>query len=95
MKVLSPFLMRLHLDRTHYILTARGVQMVKELFMALDTRKKGLLDDVQFMCFMKAATDQSEKVIYKVFDMFDPESTGWIDFHSFYLLVCMLISIKV
>jgi hypothetical protein len=115
MKVRSAFLMRLHLDQTHYLLTARGYQLVREFFLALDTRQKNRLDDVQFLCFMKAATNLSDKRIYgvswfendaaprllrasiinQVFDMFDPRSTGWVDFESFYLLVCMLVAIKV
>ncbi len=33
--------------------------------------------------------------IYKVFDLFDVNHSGDIDFNEFYLLTCMLIAIKV
>eukprot|EP00771_Trimastix_marina_P000094 gnl/Trimastix_PCT/1099.p2 GENE.gnl/Trimastix_PCT/1099~~gnl/Trimastix_PCT/1099.p2 ORF type:complete len:163 (+),score=52.24 gnl/Trimastix_PCT/1099:187-675(+) len=52
------------------------------------------LDDIQFLAFMKETTDLSEKEIYIVFDMFDVDASGSIEFDEFYLLACMLIAIK-
>ena len=84
----------LHLDRSHYVLTGRGVQVVEEFFKILDVRSKNSLDDVQFMCFMRVATDLSENQIRKVFEMFDVDKSATIEFDEFYLLICMLIAIK-
>jgi len=60
----------------------------------LDVKQIGMLDDIQFLAFLKMASDLSEQQIYKVFDLFDVNSSGDIDFNEFYLLTCMLVAIK-
>eukprot|EP00455_Lapot_gusevi_P034736 TRINITY_DN3840_c0_g1_i6.p1 TRINITY_DN3840_c0_g1~~TRINITY_DN3840_c0_g1_i6.p1 ORF type:complete len:189 (+),score=29.72 TRINITY_DN3840_c0_g1_i6:193-759(+) len=94
MKVKSEFLLRFHLDRRHYLLTGRSVQLLKLFFDILDIRRLQALDDVQFFAFMQHATDLDQEQIDRVFDMFDVDSSGLIEFDEFYLLCCMLIAIK-
>jgi Ca2+-binding EF-hand superfamily protein len=88
------FLSRFHLDTQYYLLTGRAVQLVKEYFDVLDSRCMDALDDLQFNCFMRNATDLNDKEILCVFDMLDVDDSGSIEFDEFYLLVCMLIAIK-
>ena len=52
------------------------------------------LDDLQFLAFMRLHTDLSDKEIYNVFDMFDVDGSGSLEFDEFYLLICMLVAIK-
>eukprot|EP00899_Mesostigma_viride_P002333 jgi/Mesvir1/120/Mv07788-RA.1 len=94
MKVRLPLLERLHLERTHQLLSARGLQYIQALFDALDVRKHARMDDIAFRSFMCCATDLSEAKINHVFEMFDVDGNGFIDFDEFYLLVCMLVAIK-
>ena len=51
--------------------------------------------DMQFYMFMHAITDMNKSQIYNVFDMLDVDGSGQIDFDEFYLLCCILISLKV
>ena len=44
---------------------------------------------------MSHATDLSNDQIYQVFDMLDVDHSGLLDFDEFYLLICILVSIKV
>ena len=94
MKVTSALLEPLHLDKQHLLLSARAVQMLKSYFDLVDVRKQSALDDIQFLAVMKSFTDLREAQIYRVFDMFDVDDSGTIEFDEFYLLVCMLVAIK-
>eukprot|EP01112_Ceratiomyxa_fruticulosa_P018963 TRINITY_DN613_c0_g1_i2.p1 TRINITY_DN613_c0_g1~~TRINITY_DN613_c0_g1_i2.p1 ORF type:complete len:229 (-),score=41.65 TRINITY_DN613_c0_g1_i2:143-829(-) len=94
MKVISPFYRRFHLDKRHMLLTARNMQHIRQFFEILDLKGTESLDDIQFLAFMKLTTDLSEPQIYKVFDLFDVDKSGSMDFNEFYLLSCMLIAIK-
>ena len=94
MRIVSEFLKRLHLDKQHLLLTGRAVQFIKQYFDDLDARGNGELDDVQFVAFMSMSTNLNEQDIYKVFDMFDVDHSGSIEFDEFYLLICMLVAIK-
>jgi hypothetical protein len=51
------FLSRLHLNEEYLLLTGRGILLVREFFDALDLRRSGSLDDVQFVVFLQATTD--------------------------------------
>eukprot|EP00741_Cyanophora_paradoxa_P006121 tig00000944_g5936.t1 len=93
-KITSSFIKRFHLDRKHRLLNCRSVLEIHEFFNCLDIRDLGAIDDVQFLAFMKASTDLPEAQIYKVFDMFDVDDSGSIEFDEFYLLFCMLVAIK-
>jgi len=44
---------------------------------------------------MHHMTDLQPKEIYDVFDMFDTDGSGKIDFDEFYLLFCILVAHKV
>ncbi|KAJ3096096.1 EF-hand calcium-binding domain-containing protein 9 [Phlyctochytrium planicorne] len=46
----------------------------------LDWRGTGSLDDIQFNSFMLASTDLKEVQIYKVFDIFDLDRSGSVEF---------------
>jgi Ca2+-binding EF-hand superfamily protein len=80
MKVKWSFIKRLHLDQTYRLLSARSAFMCWEVFKLLDWRGIGSLDDIQFNAFMMAATDLSEVQIYKVFDIFDLDRSGSVEF---------------
>eukprot|EP00948_MAST-09A_sp_MAST-9A-sp1_P000018 g18.t1 len=60
----------------------------------MDVLKTGELDDIQFLSLLKGLTDLPDNQIYRVFNMFDVDDSGTIEFDEFYLLVCMLIAIK-
>ena len=92
MRVISKFLHRFHLDQQHLLLSARAVQIRKLFFDKIDVRDEKALDDIQFLALMKTFTDLPEQKIYRVFDMFDVDDSGTIEFDEFYLLVCMLVS---
>ncbi|KAJ3238783.1 EF-hand calcium-binding domain-containing protein 9 [Chytriomyces hyalinus] len=94
MRVKSSFLKRLHLDSTWGLLTARSALICLEVFQLLDWRGAGSLDDIQFLSFMTLATDLKEKQVYKVFDIFDLDRSGSVEFDEFYLLVSILVAIK-
>jgi len=53
MKIKSPFLQRFHLNRSHYLLPARSVQVLLEFFQAMDMSDEEAIDDVQFAAFLK------------------------------------------
>lgn len=95
MKIKSTFLQRFHLDPRHMLLSTRNAQIVWELFQAMDIHNQRRLDDVQFLAFMKNTTNLSESHIYLLFDTFDVDASGAIEFDEFYLLFCMLVAIKV
>ncbi|KAJ3408308.1 EF-hand calcium-binding domain-containing protein 9 [Chytriomyces hyalinus] len=80
MRVKSSFLKRLHLDSTWGLLTARSALICLEVFQLLDWRGAGSLDDIQFLSFMTHATDLKEKQVYKVFDIFDLDRSGSVEF---------------
>ena len=94
MKIFSPLLDNLHLQKTYCLLPGRNVKLVYEFFKLLDIHNEKALNDVQFKMLMKRWTDLDERRIYKVFDMLDTNSSGLIDFNEFYLLVCILIAVK-
>jgi Ca2+-binding EF-hand superfamily protein len=50
------------------------------MFKLLDWRGTGSLDDIQFNAFMGFATDLKERQIYKVFDIFDLDRSGSVEF---------------
>eukprot|EP00727_Mastigamoeba_balamuthi_P012041 m51a1_g746 hypothetical protein (210) ;mRNA; f:511790-512529 len=94
MRVLSPVLTSLHLDPHRALLSARNVQVLKCLFDAMDAGAHRALDDVQFVSWLRLATDLTDKHAYRLFDVFDTDKSGLIDFSEFYFLCCMLIAVK-
>ncbi|XP_003387680.1 PREDICTED: EF-hand calcium-binding domain-containing protein 9-like [Amphimedon queenslandica] len=94
MKVLSSFLNSLHLDPSYCLLSVYGVTLVLHYYRSMDIRTDMTMDDVQFEVFLKSVTDLSSEKVYRVFDMLDVDCSGVIDFDGFYLLVCILVSIK-
>lgn len=51
--------------------------------------------DVQFSNFLKNITNIKKHQACKIFDSFDVDGSGELDFDEFYLLIGILISIKV
>ena len=94
MKVTSPLLDKLHLQKTYCLLPGRNVKLVYEFFKLLDIHNQSSLNDVQFLTLVNHFTDLDESHIYKVFDMLDTDCSGSIDFNEFYLLICILIAVK-
>jgi Ca2+-binding EF-hand superfamily protein len=94
MRVTSSFLKRMHLDRRHSLLSARNLLVLREYFQVLDARKQESLDDIQFLSFITLNTDLSESKAYGLFDIFDIDGSGSVDFDEFYLLCAMLIAVK-
>ncbi|KAI9207364.1 uncharacterized protein BJ171DRAFT_494411 [Polychytrium aggregatum] len=93
MKVKWKFFERLHLDSQYGVLNARSAFLVWEVFKLLDWRGKGSLDDVQFASFLTMVTDLKEAQAMKVFDIFDLDRSGSVEFDEFYLLTCILVAI--
>ncbi|KAJ3212600.1 EF-hand calcium-binding domain-containing protein 9 [Dinochytrium kinnereticum] len=104
MKVKWSFIKRLHLDPTYGELSNGMIKelislqlqafLCWEIFKMLDWRGTGSLDDIQFNSFMLMSTDLKEVQIYKVFDIFDLDRSGSVEFDEFYLLMCILVAIK-
>ncbi|XP_074644053.1 EF-hand calcium-binding domain-containing protein 9-like [Tubulanus polymorphus] len=94
MKVTSALLQNLHLDKSYSLLTAKNIQILMKMFNLLDIHHTQSMNDVQFWIWMKHLVDLNKKQIYKVFDQFDIDGSGEIDFDEFYLLNTILISIQ-
>ncbi|XP_077992178.1 EF-hand calcium-binding domain-containing protein 9-like [Glandiceps talaboti] len=94
MKVRSPILRLIHLDKTYSLLTCKNVNVILQLFKLLDVHDEDAINDIQFYAFMHQSTDLNKHRIYKVFDMLDVDGSGQIDFDEFYLLICILIAIQ-
>ncbi|KAI8911493.1 hypothetical protein EDD86DRAFT_245773 [Gorgonomyces haynaldii] len=93
-KSIWEFIQNLHLDREHGLLNAKSLLLVYELFNTLDWRKSGGLDDITFICILQHATDLSVRKIYKIFELFDLDGSGSVEFNEFYLLVCILVAVN-
>lgn len=63
--------------------------------VGLSNRSSQFHADIQFFSFMRSVTNLSKDKIYSVFDMLDVDHSGLLDFDEFYLLVCILISVRV
>ncbi|KAL0233156.1 hypothetical protein GEMRC1_011901 [Eukaryota sp. GEM-RC1] len=92
--VKSPFLDRLYLDPKSFLLSARAVQMVRLFFETINVRGTGSLDDVQMYCLFNTTTNMTDNQIDAVFDTFDLDGDGTIDFDEFYLLIAILLAVK-
>ncbi|XP_039251933.1 EF-hand calcium-binding domain-containing protein 9-like [Styela clava] len=94
MKIKSQVLNFIHLDRSFSLLTVKNTRLVLAYFNALDVHGHGKLNDIQFYQFMKKVTNLNKQQIFLVLDMLDQTATGYIRFQEFYLLACILISLK-
>ncbi|XP_038065472.1 EF-hand calcium-binding domain-containing protein 9-like [Patiria miniata] len=94
MKIKTGILQCMHLDKTYSMLSGKNVYILLEYFKLLDVHGEMSLNDIQFYNFLHAVTDLSKAHIYNVFDMLDVDGSGRIDFDEFYLLACILISLK-
>lgn len=94
MRVKPCILQHLHLDKTYSMLTGKNVRTLMEYFDLIDVHQDGSINDIQFCLVLGAMTDLKRNQIYSVFDMLDIDGSGQIDFDEFYLLTCILISLK-
>ncbi|XP_072177442.1 EF-hand calcium-binding domain-containing protein 9-like [Diadema setosum] len=94
MKIKPCILQHLHLDKTYSMLTGKNVKTLKEYFDLIDVHEEKSINDIQFYQVLSSMTDLKRNQIYSVFDMLDIDGSGQIDFDEFYLLVCILISLK-
>ena len=94
MRVKSPALSCLHLDRSFSLLTVKNTCLLLEYFKLLDVHDEGKINDVQFYQFMKHSTNLTKRQIFLVLDMLDQQATGYISFDQFYMLACILIALK-
>ncbi|KAJ3339218.1 EF-hand calcium-binding domain-containing protein 9 [Gonapodya sp. JEL0774] len=76
------------------VLTARSAHLVLHLFRYLDCRGTGGLDDIQFASFLRSATNLSQSQVERVFDVFDLDRSGSVEFDEFYLLMCILVAVN-
>ena len=53
------------------------------------------LADIQFSNLLRVITDLGKDEIYLLFELFDLDASGVIEFSEFYLLMCILIATKV
>eukprot|EP01029_Cantina_marsupialis_P028562 TRINITY_DN776466_c0_g1_i1.p1 TRINITY_DN776466_c0_g1~~TRINITY_DN776466_c0_g1_i1.p1 ORF type:complete len:194 (-),score=34.01 TRINITY_DN776466_c0_g1_i1:67-648(-) len=94
MKVISPFLQKLHLDLDQCLLSVGDLHLLKCYFDTLDIHNSGNLDDVQVSSWLEKSTDLNLPQIFDIFSMFDIDDSGTIEFDEFYLLTAILIAIK-
>ncbi|KAK2144246.1 hypothetical protein LSH36_775g00040 [Paralvinella palmiformis] len=94
MQVKSLFLQHFHLDQTYYLMSGRCARLLNEYFNALDVHNKSGLNDIQFSNLMKVITDLTQTEILFLFELFDLDASGILEFGEFYLMVCILIATK-
>lgn len=88
------FLQTLHVDPKYGLLNARSAFLVYHAFQMLDWRQQGSLDDIQFNVFLTSVTNLTDTQSYKIFDLFDMDRSGSVEFEEFFLLVCILVAVK-
>uniref|UniRef100_T1IUK8 EF-hand domain-containing protein n=1 Tax=Strigamia maritima TaxID=126957 RepID=T1IUK8_STRMM len=94
LRIRSEILRPMHLQPNTLFLSARNAKILLGYFSLLDCHKVGFLNDIQFSNFLKRVTDLSQRQIAKIFDLFDTDFSGRIDFDEFYFLMCVLIAHK-
>ena len=95
MKVRWNFIKRLRLDNTYGLLNAKSALLCWEVFNLLDWKGSGSLDDIQFSTYLTSVTDLKTKQAEKIFDIFDLDRSGSVEFDEFYLLTCILTAVNV
>ena len=94
MKVLLPILQKMQVDPTFCVLSAKYASILYELFFILDFNNKQGLDDIQFCSFLLEATDLTTTQVGHIFDIFDLDKSGMVEFNEFYVLMCILVAMK-
>ena len=94
MKVEWEFLEHLHVDPKYGLLNARSALLIHQAFTMLDWRGQGSLDDIQFNVLLTSVTDLTDTQSYKIFDLFDMDRSGGVEFEEFFLLICILVAVK-
>ena len=94
MKVIFNLLQDMQVDATFCVLSAKNAYIIKELFNILDFNYKGGLDDIQFCAFLEYATDLNSTQTSHIFDIFDLDKSGMVEFNEFYVLICIIVAMK-
>ena len=94
MKVVLPILQEMQVDPQFCVLNAKEAVIIYELFNVLDFNSTKGLDDIQFCCFLTEATDLNHSQVSTIFDIFDLNRSGIVEFNAFYVLVCILVAMK-
>jgi Ca2+-binding EF-hand superfamily protein len=88
------FLDTLHIDPKYGLLNARSAFLIYHAFQMLDFLEQGYLDDIQFTVFLTTVTSLSDTQSYKIFDLFDMDGSGSVEYEEFFLLITILVAIK-
>ena len=88
------FINRMHVDPKFGLLNARSALLIYQAFQMLDWKGVGSLDDIQFSVFLTSVTDLTETQAIRIFDLFDMDRSGGVEFEEFFLLVCILVAVK-
>ncbi|XP_037091669.1 EF-hand calcium-binding domain-containing protein 9-like [Pollicipes pollicipes] len=94
MEVTSELLKSFHLDPSFSLLTVRSSVLCMELFNLLDIHEASAINDVIFCSWLRSCTDLSHGQLYDLFELFDVDRSGEIDFDEFYLVIAILVAVK-
>eukprot|EP00834_Sanchytrium_tribonematis_P000452 NODE_8_length_66115_cov_0.981823.p37 type:complete len:201 gc:universal NODE_8_length_66115_cov_0.981823:54236-53634(-) len=92
MKITSTFLQRMKIIPSFCVLSAENACAVLDIFNLLDFNNKDGLDDIQFCSFLLECTDLSPDQASHIFDIFDLDKSGMVEFNEFYVLVCIMVA---
>lgn len=94
MEVRSEILRSFHLDPSLSLLTLRSTALCMELFNVLDIHGKSAINDVIFCAWLRGITNLRMHQTYDLFELFDVDRSGEIDFDEFYLVLAILVAVK-
>ena len=77
------------------LVLSRFEKLIHSLYGIMTRLCHHRVSDLQFLVLMKHLTDLNERHIYLMFDVFDFDGSGSLDFDEFYLIMCILTAIKV
>ena len=93
MKITSAVIQSLVLDPKHSLLNVRQCSYLLEYFKLLATNDGASLDDIQFRAFLLCSTDLTNSKAERVFELFDVDRSGSVEFDEFYFIVCILAAV--
>ncbi|KAF0295020.1 EF-hand calcium-binding domain-containing protein 9 [Amphibalanus amphitrite] len=94
MEVRSVLLKSFHLDPSFSLMTVRSAVLSMELFNLLDIHGTSAINDVIFCAWLRSCTNLKGHQVYDLFELFDVDRSGEIDFDEFYLVIAILVAVK-
>jgi hypothetical protein len=91
MKVKWHFIKNLRLDPAYGLLNARSTLLCWEIFTYLDWKQTSSLDDIQFSTFLTFVTDLKLVQAERVFDIFDLDRSGSVEFDEVFFLGLIVV----